>query len=99
MKRELLIALLTACSLSGIAKNDKQQNVLDLKHSITDNSIVYPESFEDNTRKMQESWFVKNYTATDNRYETEPDADVSDAEMAKRLSALPTIIEMPYNQV
>lgn len=99
MKRELLIALLTACSLTGIAKNDKQQNVLDLKHSITDNSIVYPESFEDNTRKIQESWFVKNYTATDNRYETEPDADVSDAEMAKRLAALPTIIEMPYNQV
>ncbi|MDE6576564.1 MAG: LysM peptidoglycan-binding domain-containing protein [Muribaculaceae bacterium] len=99
MKRQLLIAFLAASSLVAFAKNEKKQNVLDLKHSITDNSIVYPESFENDTRKIQESWFLKNYTATDTRYETEPDAEVSDAEMTKRLNALPTVIEMPYNQV
>lgn len=99
MKRQLLIAILTATALTGLAKNDKNPNVLDLKSSITDSHIVYPESFESDTHKLLESWFVKNYTATDRRYETEPDANVSDAEMVRRLSALPTVIEMPYNQI
>lgn len=101
MKRQFFLALLAAASLAGFAKTskDKNQNVLDLKTSITDQAIVYPESFEVDTHKLLESWFVKNYTATDNRYETEPDADVSDEEMMKRLTALPTVIEMPYNQV
>lgn len=99
MKRRLLTLLLAAASMAGFAKNDKNQNVLDLKTSITDPAIVYPESFEADTQKMLEGWFIKNYTATDNRYATEPDAEVSDEEMVKRLAALPTIIEMPYNQV
>ena len=99
MKRTIIYALLAAASLSGFAKNDKKGNVLDLKQSITDQAIVYPESFEADTQKLLESWFIKNYTATDNRYETEPDVEVTDEEMVKRLSALPTAIEMPYNQV
>ncbi|MDE5875348.1 MAG: transglycosylase SLT domain-containing protein [Muribaculaceae bacterium] len=99
MKKAFLFALMTASALGAYPKTDKSGNVLDLKHSITDNSIVYPESFEADTRRLQEGWFVKNYTATDNRYATEPDANVSDAEMVKRLAALPTVIEMPYNQI
>lgn len=101
MKRPILFALLAAASLAGVAKNDdrKNPNVLDLKTSITDQSIVYPESFEVDTQKLLESWFIKNYTATDNRYATETDPEVSDAVMVKRLSALPTVIELPYNQV
>lgn len=99
MKRYFLVALLAAASLTGFAKNDKNSNVLNLKSSITDSAIVYPESFEADTQKLLEGWFIKNYTATDNRYATEPDAEVSDEEMIKRLSALPTVIEMPYNQI
>lgn len=101
MKRHFLLAILAAASLAGFAKTDKQKkpNVLDLKTSITDQAIVYPESFEADTHKLLEGWFIKNYTATDNRYETEPDPDVSNEEMVKRLSVLPTVIEMPYNQV
>lgn len=99
MKRCFFTLLLAAAAFTGLAKNDKNQNVLDLKTSITDPAIVYPESFEADTQKMLEGWFMKNYTATDNRYATEPDVDVSDEEMVRRLSALPTVIEMPYNQV
>lgn len=99
MKRYFLVALLAAASLTGFAKTDKNSNVLNLKSSITDSAIVYPESFEADTQKLLEGWFIKNYTATDNRYATEPDAEVSDEEMIKRLSALPTVIEMPYNQI
>lgn len=99
MKRRFFIFCLAAASLVGFAKNDKKQNVLDLKTSITDQAIVYPESFEADTQKLLESWFIKNYTATDKRYETEPDAEVSDEEMIRRLNELPTMIEMPYNQI
>lgn len=99
MKRRFFTFLLAAAVLSGVAKNNNKQNVLDLKTSITDSAIVYPESFEADTQKLLESWFIKNYTASDNRYATEPDVDVSDEEMVKRLSALPTVIEMPYNQI
>lgn len=99
MKRRFLLILLAAASLSGYAVNDKKKNVLDLKTSITDKAIVYPESFEADTHKLLESWFIKNYTASDTRYATEPDVEVTDEEMVRRLNALPTIIEMPYNQV
>jgi len=99
MKRRLFLIILAAASLSGFANPDKKQNVLDLKTSITDQAIVYPESFEADTQKLLESWFIKNYTASDQRYATEPDVNVSDEEMVERLNALPTIIEMPYNQV
>ncbi|MBD5356287.1 MAG: LysM peptidoglycan-binding domain-containing protein [Bacteroides sp.] len=99
MKRCFLTLLLAAAIIAGYAKNDKNQNVLDLKTSITDPAIVYPESFETDTHKMLEGWFIKNYTATDDRYATEPDPDVPDEVIVKRLSALPTVIEMPYNQI
>ena len=99
MKRYFLVALLTAASLTGFAKTGKNSNVLNLKSSITDSAIVYPESFEADTQKLLEGWFIKNYTATDNRYATESDIEMSDDEMIKRLSALPTVIEMPYNQI
>ena len=80
------------------AQNDKA-NVLDLKHSITDPAIVYPESFEADTQKLLESWFIKNYTSTDNRYATESDVVVSDEVIIQRLTSLPNVIEMPYNQI
>ena len=99
MKRRFILMLLAAASFAGVASAQKNQNVLDLKTSITDNAIVYPESFEADTQKLLESWFIKNYTASDKRYETEPDVEVTDEEMVRRLSALPTVIEMPYNQI
>ena len=67
MKRRFFLFLLAAASLTGYANPDKKQNVLDLKTSITDQAIVYPESFEADTQKLLEGWFIKNYTATDNR--------------------------------
>lgn len=99
MTKRILIFTLAALSISAFAKNDKNPNVLDLKTSITDNAIVFPESFEADTHKLLESWFIKNYTATDDSYATKPDVEVSDEVMKKRLNALPTVIEMPFNQI
>ena len=97
--KKFVIAISSLLVVTGLNAKTKSANVLDLKHSITDSSIVYPESFEADTQKLLESWFVKNYTATDDRYETQKDPEVSDEVIIERLSKLPTVIEMPYNQV
>ena len=97
MKRILLSTLLAA-SLALPALGAKQ-NVLDLKETITDESIVYPETFERDTRKLLEGWYLKNYTATDDRYARQGDVEVSDETIKRRLAALPTVIDMPYNQI
>lgn len=88
-----------ALMISGMNAQTSSGNVFDLKHSITDSAIVYPESFEADTQKLLESWFIKNYTATDNRYSTQNDVFVSDRVIIERLGKLPNIIEMPYNQI
>lgn len=92
----IIIALAAAIPHSATAA---PRNVLDIKHSIQDSTIVYPESFETDTRRLLESWYMKNYTATDDRYRTRPDVKVSDEVITRRLSELPTVIEMPFNQV
>lgn len=84
---------------AGLFAQTKSPNVLDIKHSITDSAIVYPESFETDTHKLLESWYIKNYTATDLRYESEPDTEVSDEVFIERLGKLPNVIEMPFNQI
>ena len=42
--------------LASAAPQSKKGNVLDIKESITDSEIVFPESFETDTRKLLESW-------------------------------------------
>lgn len=88
------IALLLATSATAA-----NPNVLDLKHCISDSTIVYPESFEVDTQKMLEGWYISNYTSTDERYRTASDVEVSDDVYIARLKALPTTIEMPFNQI
>lgn len=100
MNRILISLLFSACvTVSVAAPQVKKGNVLDLKNSITDSEIVYPESFETDTQKLLEGWYLKNYTASDRRYATESDPNVSDAVIRKRLSELPTVIDMPFNQI
>ncbi len=82
------------------AHADKKKNVLDIKQSITDENIVFPEAnYEAESRKMLEGWYMQNYMATDDRYSSKEDVPTSDDTYRRRLSQLPTIIEMPFNQV
>lgn len=73
--------------------------LLSIKETITDNSIVFPESFETDTKELMQNWYIQNYTVLDADVEKRSSNDVSDAEYIKRLKAMPTVIEMPYNQV
>lgn len=94
----LAIALALAAS-AALPAAAKTKNVLDLKTSITDSHIIYPESYEADTQKLLEGWYLKNYTATDDRYARQSDVATDDATIKARLAKLPTVIDLPYNQI
>lgn len=91
----LLSAALVVLTTMAAPRN----NILTLKQSITDNDIVYPESFETDTREMMKNWYLQNYTVLDADVENKASGEVSDEEYIKRLSAIPSVIELPYNQI
>lgn len=78
---------------------DKPLNVLDLKHSIQDSNIVYPPSYETDTQKLLERWYLKNYTSSDISGTSDYDPGATDDEIKARLAALPTVIDMPFNDI
>lgn len=99
MKMKVAYILMTAALLAVPAMAQKKRNVNDIKTTITDSSIVFPESYEADTQKMLEGWYMRNYTATDDSYRTREDVPATDAQLRDRLSKLPTVIDMPFNSI
>ena len=85
--------------LPSVVAQNKPSNVLDLRYSLEDSAIVFPESFETGSQKLLERWYLKNYTSADLDAVTDYDTGASDEEIRQRLAALPTVIDMPYNPV
>lgn len=94
--KSLVIMSLAAISL--FAANDKK-SILSIKESITDNDIVFPASFETDTKAMMENWYLQNYAILDKEVENKSAGEVDEAEYIRRLKAIPSSIELPYNQV
>lgn len=93
IRKIFISALISVATATAMAA----PSILDIKHSITDNNIVPPESFETQTRELEENFYLKHYTeqAADNsRRHTG-----TDKEYEQLLSKLPVEIEMPYNPV
>lgn len=84
---------------TATARKTSSPSVLDLKHSISDSSIVYPESFERDAQRLLDGWYMRNYTSLDPNAPDPGNTDVGDDEMRSSLLALPTVIEMPFNQI
>ncbi|MDE7410047.1 MAG: LysM peptidoglycan-binding domain-containing protein [Muribaculaceae bacterium] len=95
----LTIALLAASATSSPSAEAANPNVMDIKTSITDDAVVFPETFEQDTQKLLEGWYMRNYTATDNNYTAKKDVDTSDEAIKTRLASMPTVIEMPFNSI
>jgi membrane-bound lytic murein transglycosylase D len=91
----LLVAALATLTMMAAQKN----SILSIKQTITDDNIVFPESFETDTHELMTNWYLQNYTILDADVEKRSTGEVSEQEYIKRLAALPTEIEMPYNQV
>lgn len=101
MKMKLRNIMLTAAAAltMGAAVQLTAANVQDVKQSIKDEAIIYPESFETDTQKRLEGWYLKNYTATDSAYKSMSDVETTDDQIVQRLQSMPTLIEMPFNSV
>lgn len=94
-KKAIFSLLFSAMTIAGAAA----PSILSLKNTITDDAIVYPESFETDTHKMMQNWYLQNYTDLDKDADSRPVVEVSDDVYIKRLSQMPTTIEMPFNQI
>ena len=99
MNRLKTLLVLALVALAVTAAPRERKNILSIKESITDNDIVFPESFETDTRELMKNWYLQNYTVLDADVENRATGEVSEQEYIKRLKAMPTVIEMPYNQV
>ena len=93
----LLTAVLTAITIMA-APHDKR-SILTLKSSITDDDIVFPESFDTDVHQMMTNWYLQNYAVLDADVENKSPGEVNDETYIKRLAAIPSVIEMPYNQI
>ena len=99
MKKTVLrIAAFCALGLAALPMWGRQ-NVNTIKETIVDNSIVFPESFETDTKALMNNWYLKNYTVLDSYVENSKANEVSDEVYIQRLRAMPTAIEMPFNSV
>lgn len=87
------VLLAAAVSASGA-------DILSVRDTITDPNIVYPESFEADTHRMMQNWYMQNYTMlARGDYGTGTPVEPTDDELVQRLLSMPTAIEMPFNSV
>ena len=100
-KHRLITLLITAAIMAtaAIAAPREKNNILTLKQSITDEDIVFPESFDTDVHKMMTNWYLQNYAVLDAEVENKSYGEVNEETYIKRLAAIPSVIEMPYNQV
>lgn len=75
-------------------------SILQIRDSLHNVPIIYPESFETDVHKMQQNWYLKNYADIDRAADSRTSAEMpSDEVIIERLGSLPTVIELPYNSV
>lgn len=97
MKHHLIAFCTSICCSAFLSVLSAAPSILDIKHSITDDNVVPPESFESRTRELAENFYLKNYVVLDE--DTKVTNVGTPAEYEERLKRLPTEIEMPYNSI
>lgn len=86
----------TAVAVSA-ATYSYADSVRDVSEASQKPSLIMPQSFETDTQKMLEDWYLKNYTALDYEADDYKGQELSDEVLVERLGKLPTVIEMPLN--
>ncbi|MDE5745059.1 MAG: transglycosylase SLT domain-containing protein, partial [Paramuribaculum sp.] len=81
----------------GLSMNGKALSILDIKHSITDDNVIAPESFETKTKELEENFFLKHYASRAAEGGTARTGTPQEYE--EYLSKLPAEIELPYNAI
>lgn len=96
MNKFLLSILLAASALTAGAQSSAAPQA---KDTITDKSIVPPESFDFSTYDIKRDGYLMRYAVLDSIGHRKSTSEVSEDVYVDRLMRLPTIIDMPYNNV
>jgi len=83
------------CSFTTNAQTTTQTDT----NTVSDTSVYVPESFEAGVDSLLNSWYVKYYVKQQSKNNVRSNIEVSETVYKERLSHLPRIIEMPYNEV
>ena len=67
--------------------------------TLSADNIVVPESFEIDTHKMMQNWYLTNYAVLDRNADRRANVPTTDREYINRLQRMPTVMEMPYNKI
>lgn len=67
--------------------------------TLSADNIVVPESFEIDTHKMMQNWYLTNYAVLDRNADRRANVPTTDQEYIDRLQRMPAVIEMPYNKI
>ena len=59
--KHTLISLILGLGGAVMASAATVPSILELRYSITDDNIIAPESFETQTRLLEENFYLKNY--------------------------------------
>ena len=89
----------TVCLSIAPALSAAPLSILQIRDSLHNSPVVYPESFETDVHHMQQNWYLRNYADIDRQADSQPSINVSDEEFVERLGNMPTVIELPYNSV
>lgn len=93
------LALFSFAATIQASADDITQQIA-ARDTITDNAIVYPESFETDLQNVMTDWYLSTYAAYQPEETTYSyNVNYPDSVYVRRLQQLPTTIEMPYNQI
>lgn len=96
MKKTIITFLVSVAVAS--AMQAAPLSILDIKHSIKDDNVVPPESFETKTRELEENFFLKHFASRASE-SGERIISGSPEQYEQLLSQLPAEIELPYNSI
>lgn len=96
-KKILLTVLSLSATMSLFAANDK--TVRHVNTEFDTKNLIVPESFEADTHKLMEEWYLKRYAVMDKDADSRKSVTLSDDEYISRLQRMPTSIEMPFNDL
>lgn len=101
MRKLFSTVIITAATAAAVAAPGPAPapapSILDIKHSLRDDNVRPPESFETQARILEENFFLRNYT--DAQPNSREPIFGNDEEYTRKLAALNSGIELPYNPV
>jgi membrane-bound lytic murein transglycosylase D len=111
MRTFILLFFATLISISSQAQitlwNDMEKKVTEEEHNPTfksdidsDSTVYTPEAWDTNWDSLMNSWYVKRYTnQTEHEGYNDETVPLHDSIIVARLSKLPNVIELPYNNI